>query len=345
LAYDVIVVGGGVMGSATARALARRGRSVALLEQFVVKHKRGSSHGSARIFRMSYPDPRYVRMAMESIPMWRELEAEYGRPLLATTGGFDRGQALGDHVDALKICGVPYEVVEGTEVGRRWAAPSFPASDVVLYQPDAGVIAAEEAWTAFVQGADRHGAVYREGARVTEISPGQRNVVVWMGDRELETRAVVVTAGAWAKPLLRDAGINLNVRPTRETVAYFDVPEPMPLLVEWGEPSIYALPSGERTMKVGEHIAGPITNPDEEGVINDASIARLRDWVGVRYPGAASSPAYAETCLYTNTPDEHFVLERHGRVVVGSPCSGHGFKFAPYTGEVLANLADEALGM
>jgi monomeric sarcosine oxidase len=345
VAYDVIVVGGGVMGSATARALARRGRSVVLLEQFIVKHKRGSSHGAARIFRMSYPDPRYVRMAIETLPMWRELEGEYGGPLLATTGGFDRGQALGDHVDAMKTCGATYEVIEGTEVARRWPAPRFPASDLVLFHPDAGVIAAEEAWTAFIQGADRRGALVREGAMVTEIVPRERDVAVWMGDRDVEGGAVVVTAGAWAKPLLSRAGINLNVRPTRETVAYFDVPEPMPTLVEWGEPSIYALPSGERTMKVGEHIAGPVTNPDEEGVINDASIARLREWVRVRYPGAANSPAYAETCLYTNTPDEHFVLERHGRVVVGSPCSGHGFKFAPYVGEVLANLADEALGM
>ncbi len=343
MSYDVIVVGAGVMGSATARALARRGRSVLMLEQFVIKHKRGSSHGVSRIFRFSYPDRRYVEMAMDALPMWRELENESRRPLLTTTGGLDRGKALGDHVDALKSCGAAYEVLEGTEVARRWSGPRFPASDAVLFQPDAGVLAADEAWAAFVQGADLYGAEIREAARVTEVVSGEGSALVRVGDRELETGVVVVTAGAWAKPLLARAGIDLHVRPTRETVAYFDTPDRSPALVEWGDPSIYALPSGVGTIKAGEHEAGPTTNPDEEGEISHASISRLRDWIARRFPGASTSPRYAETCIYTNTPDEHFVLERHGRVVVGSPCSGHGFKFAPWIGEMLAGLAEEAL--
>jgi sarcosine oxidase len=343
MSYDVVVVGAGVMGSATARALARRGRSVLLLEQFVIKHKRGSSHGSSRIFRFSYPEERYVAMAMEALLLWRELEVECDRPLLTTTGGLDRGKALGDHVDALKRCGASYEVLEGSEVSRRWSSPRFPDSDVVLYQPDGGVLAADESWAAFVQGAALHGAEIREAARVTEIGSEDRRAVVRVGDRQLEAGAVVVTAGAWAKPLLAGAGINLHVRPTRETVAYFDTPDRTPTFVEWANPSIYALPSGVGAIKVGEHEAGPTADPDEEGEINHASISRLQEWVAQRYPAASTSPLYAETCLYTNTPDEHFVLERHDRIVVGSPCSGHGFKFAPYIGEELADLADEAL--
>jgi sarcosine oxidase len=342
-AYDVIVVGAGVMGSATARALARRGRSVLLLEQFVIKHKRGSSHGTSRIFRYSYPDPRYVAMAMQAALLWRELEGECGRPLLTTTGGLDRGKALGDHADALKRNDAPFEVIEGREATRRWGAPRLPDSDLLLYQPNGGVVAAEDAWTALVQGADRFGAEIREAARVTAVAQDENRAVARGGYRDLDAGAVVVTAGAWAKPLLATAGIDLDVRPTRETVAYFDHDGPVPTFVEWSHPAIYSLPGRDNALKVGEHIAGPTTDPDEEGGIDEASLARLREWVSRRFPKASTSPRFAETCLYTNTPDEHFVLERHGRIVVGSPCSGHGFKFAPYIGEELANLADEVL--
>lgn len=344
MSYDVIVVGGGIMGSATARALARRGHSVLLLEQFVIKHKRGSSHGASRIFRFSYPDRSYVQMAIEARSLWQELEAECGRPLLTITGGLDRGPALGDHAHALKMSGLPFEVLEGREVARRWASPRLPDDDQVLFQPDGAVIAASEAWTAFVQGAADKGADIREGARAAAVGQADGAAQVLIQDQTLTASAVVVTAGAWAAPLLESAGISLNVKPTRETVAFFDLDETPPTLVEWGHPAIYALPSGDRTLKVGEHIAGSPANPDEEGTLDDDSIARVREWVRMRFPGASPSPRYAETCFYTNTSDEHFVLERDGRIVVGSPCSGHGFKFAPWVGEKLADLAEETLG-
>jgi sarcosine oxidase len=160
----------------------------------------------------------------------------------------------------------------------------------------------------------------------------------------VDAQAVVVTAGAWAKSLLSSANITLDVWPTRETVGFFDIDVAPPTVVEWGHPALYALPSGDRTIKAAEHIAGAACDPDEEGTINAASLERVRDWVGTRFPGASTSPRFAETCLYTNTSDERFVLERHDRIVVGSPCSGHGFKFAPWVGERLADLAEETLG-
>ena len=344
MGYDVVVVGAGVMGSATARALARRGRSVLLLEQFVVRHKRGSSHGKARIFRLSYPDVRYVNMARDALALWRELEGECGRTLLTTTGGLDRGKALGDHVDALTASGAAYEVLDGAQCAKRWPSPRIPAEEVVLYQPEGAVIAAEESWTALVQGAGRHGVEIREGARVTTLSQTESGVSVAVNEGRVEAGAAVVTAGAWAKPLLDTAGIDVKVRPTRETVAYFDIDDFPPTLVEWGHPSVYSLPSERGVLKVGEHVAGPTTDPDEEGIVNEESLRRLRGWVAERFPVLSDAPRYAETCLYTNTTDEHFVLERHGRVVVGSPCSGHGFKFAPLIGEMLAGFAEESLG-
>ena len=163
----------------------------------------------------------------------------------------------------------------------------------------------------------------------------------------IAARAVVVTAGAWARRLLAPLGIELPVRETRETVAYFPFPgdEPPPSVIDWGMGPhlVYALGAGDGELKVGLHMAGPLTDPDKEGLPDAETVRFLAEWVERRCPAADPDPIRAETCLYTTTPDERFVLERHGRVVVGSACSGHGFKFAPAIGELLAGLAEEAL--
>jgi sarcosine oxidase len=157
----------------------------------------------------------------------------------------------------------------------------------------------------------------------------------------LQADAAVVTAGAWVAGLVAPLGIEVEVRPTRETTAFFAVEGAVPTFCEWGDPTVYALPSPDDGLKVGEHIAGPTTDPEKEGSVNHISLEKLREWVAARFPTAAATEHHSETCLYTNTPDEHFILERHNRVIVGSPCSGHGFKFAPLIGERLASLASE----
>ncbi|HEU4480811.1 MAG TPA: N-methyl-L-tryptophan oxidase [Actinomycetota bacterium] len=336
--YDVIVVGGGVMGTSAARALAARGRRVLLLERFHIPHKRGSSHGSSRIFRLSYPEEAYVAMAKEALDAWHALERDSGAKLLTTTGGLDAGKRLDDHVAALATNDIPHEVLTVDEAAERWPFMGFPTGDRVLFQADAGILAAERAWKAFASLAAAAGADIREETAVEGIEvDGPPAVTTSAGAFEAET--IVVTAGAWAKGLLAGVGIDLDVRATRETVAYFDIDRALPpTFVDWGDPSVYALPSPGRGLKAGEHIAGPTTDPDEVGWLSRESLRRLRLWMRERYPSAAPEPHYAETCIYTNTPDEHFVLERHGPVVVGSPCSGHGFKFAPLIGERLADL-------
>ena len=333
------------MGCATARALARRDLEVILLEQFHIGHERGSSHGPARIFRLSYPDARYVAMAMEALPLWRELEREADEPLLKTTGGLDRGTALGDHAKALGACGAPFELLEVSQASARWPQVRFPADGEVLYQPDAGIVLADRAVGAFARGFATSGGDLREGAAALSIKTSPEKVDVDTSVGGFEADAVVVTAGAWVNDLLEPLGMDLPVRPTRETVAYFryDGLEP-PTLVEWGDPPIYALPSPGYGIKTGEHEAGPTADPDEFGAVNKSSVARLRTWVRGRFPRAAVEPGHTETCLYTNTDDDHFIVKRFGRVVVGSPCSGHGFKFAPLIGEQLADLAAQTVG-
>ena len=330
------VVGAGVVGSATARALARAGHDVTVCEQFDVGHTRGSSHGESRIYRYSYPDERYVAMMIEALPLWRELEAECGDQLLIRTEGLDTGKPVTEHAVALEAHGIEFEILDGAEVRRRWPMLRLDGGDV-LYQPDGGIIRAEPAWQAFAAGARAAGARF-ERARVEELKNDAAAAILTADGEELFD-SIVVTAGGWARDLLLTCDIDIPTRTTRETIAFFDIDRSPPTLVDWAEPTAYALPNPSRGLKAGEHIAGPITDPDVAEGANTVAVERLKEWVAERYPTAEPEPWHAESCLYTNTSDESFILERHGNVVVGSPCSGHGFKFAPLNGALLAALA------
>jgi sarcosine oxidase len=338
--YDVVVVGAGVMGAATARSVARRGRRTLLLERFALGHKRGSSHGRSRIFRLSYPDPMYVRMAQEALPLWRALEGDAGVDLLTTTGGLDCGPGIDANAGALAACGAECEMLDGEEAARRWPGLAFPAPEPVLYHPDGGYVRADDAVAACARTAAAAGAEMREGAPVTAVEAAGDRARVVVGGETIEAPVAVVTAGAWARGLLAGAGIDIPTRPTRETVSYFRIEDgSLPTVVEWARPALYALPSPGQGLKVGEHVAGPEIDPDADGPPSRDSIEATSAWIARRFPSAEPVAHLSETCLYTNTPDEHFILERHGPVVVGSPCSGHGFKFAPLIGERLADLA------
>jgi sarcosine oxidase len=327
------------MGSATARALAEGGREVVVLERFPLGHRRGSSHGRSRIFRFSYGDRRYVRMAMEALPLWRTVEEEAGRELVRTTGGLDLGRAVDDHAAALGAEGASFQILEPHQAVRRFGSMAFPPGPV-LYQPDAGVILADRAVEALIRTARSRGAEVLEETPAVAIRADGDAVVETAGET-YRAPVVVVTAGGWARPLLAGTGIDLPVRPTRETVAYFhlDETQPLPAVVEWNRPAGYAVLSPGQGIKAGEHGTGPDTDPDREGTVNEAAVDRVASWVRSRFPDARPEPHHAETCIYTNTADESFILERRGPIVIGSACSGHGFKFAPWVGRHLAGLA------
>ena len=338
---DVIVVGAGVVGASAARALAGAGRDVLVLERFSIPHKHGSSHGASRIFRFSYEDTRFVRMAQEALPMWRELEEESGEELLTVTGGLDMGKGLEEHAQALQACGAAVEWLGADEVHSRYPAVSLPPGSRILFQPNAGYVSADRAVEAFAVSARARGAEIVEGTRVTALRPSGEGVEVETERGTHRAPIAVVTAGGWAKGLLAGAGIELPVRVTRETVAYFELAEEalIPSLVDWGSPAVYSLRSPGQGLKVGEHIAGPVVDPDDPGGPDRDSVERLKGWVKERYPDANQEPHLAETCLYTVTEDEDFIIDRRGPIVIGSPCSGHGFKFAPVTGKMVAELA------
>jgi sarcosine oxidase len=328
---DVAVVGAGIMGSATAYALARDGRDVTLYEQFEVGHARGSSHGRSRIVRLAYPEIEFVELAKESFAGWRELEREADVQLLELNGLLelvdDPGQGSSAALDA---AGAEYELLTPEAARGRWPV-GVPDGWSALFQPEAGIVRADLAHRAFVDGAVAHGAELREHTRIDSLD-------------DVDAGAVVLTAGPWVSRFFPD----LPVKVTRETVAYFRRSgAPLPSVVQLDpvtrNHALYSLHDPVHGLKAGVHHAGAEANPDEDAGPEPHLVEQVSDWVARTYRDADPEPVLAETCMYTTTPDTHFILERRGRVVIGSPCSGHGFKFAPAVGARLARMAADIL--
>jgi len=316
------------MGCAAAWALTARGADVTVHEQFDLDHDRGSSHGRTRIVRLSYPDAHWVRLAREAMDAWRELEEESGQPLLDLSGIVELVSSPElSSAAGLDACGVEYSWLDperaralGAVLPRGWHA---------LLQPEAGTVRADLARHAFLDLAVARGARVQAGERVESLD-------------DLDADAVVVTTGAWVRALVPD----IPVQVTRETFAYFRRDgAPAPAIVELDEITrghgLYSLHDPVHGLKAGVHHGGAEVDPGVEGSPDPASVARAAVWVRDRFPDVDPEPVGAETCLYTSTADGSFVLERRGRVVVGSACSGHGFKFAPVVGRRLAELALE----
>jgi sarcosine oxidase len=359
---DLIIVGAGLAGAAAARSAAARGASVVVLEQFGPGHRYGSSHGSARIFRRAYPDPLYVRLTGQAGEQWRALESAAGETLLTMTGELDFGarrDPAGLHA-VLTGCGVPAELLPAQEAARRWPQFDFAGAGPVLFHQDAGVLDPDRAIAALLRLATARGADVRFDTQVTGLARGGDGAVVRAGDQEFTAPVAVVAAGAWIRPLL-DFLIDLPpLTVTQQQVFHFapasqakpatatarPVAGPWPAFIVNDEAGYcYGLPGGRDggvpgAIKVGEHDPGTVTSAaGRDFRVDAAARARVAGFVRRRLPGLDPAVVNEVTCLYTWTANEDFILDRRGPFVVASPCSGHGAKFAPLLGEVIADLA------
>ena len=342
---DVVVVGAGVIGSATAWWLARSGADVVLVEQYEAGHTLGSSHGSTRIFRLAYPEPGYVDMARRALPLWRELEADSGAELLVTTGGIDYGApaSLEGIVDALRRSGVRHEVLDTVEASSRW--PGFVFDGPVLHQPDAGRLLADAAVLTLQEHAGLYGAEVRFAEQVRALVPeADDRILVTTDVEQYRAKSAVVAAGAWVSRLLEGLVDLPPLAVTREQVFHFQsrIDEMLwPSFIHHGGTFVYGLQApGSEGVKVAEHHTGATTTPEKRSFdIDEAGQDRLIQHVMTNMPGLVPEPTSATTCLYTSTSDESFFISRQGPIVIGSACSGHAFKFAPLIGRQLAELA------
>ena len=360
-ARDAVVVGLGVAGSAAARELARRGLDVVGIDRFGPDHRRGSSHGESRLFRLLYHEaPHYVPLLRRAREGWTELEEEAGRELLLETGGLAVGPPGGQLVAGCLATaaehGLAFEQLPAAEVGRRFPAFEVGAEQRALLDPAAGVLRADRCVDAFRSAARRGGAELRFGERLRGWSPGRDDLAVETDEGVLRAGALVLATGGWTADLLEESAA---VRPPlvveRQCLHRFPAPaggafgpERFPVfLLERGEddgPMAYGVPDLGRGVKVALHHDGERSARPEDlrRRIDPEEAARARRAVDGLLPGLGTSPVDSQVCLYTDTPDRDFLIDRLQTegppVVVASGFSGHGFKFAPAVGGIAADL-------
>jgi sarcosine oxidase len=354
--YDVNVLGIGGMGSATAYNLARRGQRVLGLERFDIPHAMGSSHGVNRIIRLAYfEDPSYVPLLRRAYQAWREVESRFGEQLLVITGSIDAGppgsRMVEGSQEACREHDISHEVLTGRELAARFPGYQLPASHMAVFQAEGGFVASERAVVAHATLAQHEGATIRAREKVLDWEPTASGVRVQTDRGTYEAGRLVVSAGAWVSdfvPSLHEEAI-----PERQVLGWFQPeapelfsPERFPvfnMIVDEGQ--FYGFPVwGVPGFKIGRwhhlHETGHADSLSREATLADEAL--LRDCVARHFPRASGPTMALRACLFTNTQDEHFIVDRLPglpQVVVASPCSGHGYKFCSVMGEILADLA------
>lgn len=355
---DIAIIGGGVMGSAAAYALAKRGVSVTLFEQFRPNHALGSSHGPSRIIRLAYDGADYVALARAAFAGWRDLEAEAGETLLVQTGGLDLGTpdafALAGIETTFDATGVPYEKLDRDEIALRFPQFNLPEGTIGLYQADYAILAADRCVADMLRLAAQRGAILHTGKRVTAIAYDANGVSLTTASGTVSADRVIVAAGSWTGELLRPLGVDLPLTILREQLAFFEAADPAEFMPGRFPLAIHRFPgttSLGAAFPIFDHPGvkmiidrtGPAVLPDDPDRSIDAPLLeRLRAYSCDLLPGLTGKILETASCRYTMTLDEDFVLDLHPdtpRVVIASPCSGHGFKFAIVIGDILADLA------
>ena len=354
--YDVIVIGMGAMGSATVYELASRGLRVLGLERFDIPHDRGSSHGVSRIIRLAYSEhPSYVPLLRRAYECWRELESAGGEKLLHITGSVDTGRPEGPVFSgSLASCiehDLPHETLSSEEIARRFPGCRFPAEWMSVYQPDGGFLMSERCIVAHVTVALERGADVRAREAVLEWDASGDTVRVQTTRGSYEAGSLVITTGAWAGPLV--PSLDHLLAPERQVLGWFQPLRPevfasnaFPVVIgEFEEGRYYASPVfGVPGFKIGKfhHLNEPTTADGLDRECHDEDEAVLRQAVARYFPDANGPAMSLRACMFTNTPDEHFIIDAlpgPPNVYVAAGFSGHGFKFSSVVGEIMADLS------
>lgn len=361
-----IIIGAGLFGTAAAWRLAQSGKDVIILERSIPASDSGSSHGSARIFRYPYMDQPTTSLVKEARTQWNELEAITGKRLITPSGCLDTGSVRNpEHLaNLLSLEGIEHELLDATSAQQRW--PQFNFSGPVLWHPGAGVINAGESVAAMNNLAISAGAHLRCGWEVESVTrhgTGYR-VTSTSGDT-VEGEQVIVASGGWLPKLLGNLQLpqgflermpEIQVR--QENAYHFHYRD----TADWGETPLgentswpcliskepgfqgYALPGGGdagfRGQKVAEYNGGRVIRNagDQDGVIDAANRQRVIDFVKSSCPGLIPEPYAETTCIFTNIPDDHMIIDRAEGITIVSACSGQGAKFAPLIGSTIYEL-------
>jgi sarcosine oxidase len=361
--YDCIVIGCGGIGSAALYwASLRGGKKVLGLEQFRLGHERGSSQDHSRIIRLAYHEPEYAALAPHAYSCWHEIEAESGIQILHKTGSLiieqfgardvDAGgvRDLRGYVEATRQSNIELEELSGPDVNRRWPQFRLTDQEKAVFQKDGGLVDARKANAVHAALARARGALILEEMPVQGIRPLSAGVEVVTSGEIYHADSVIVASGAWTKPVLGFAGVNVPLTVTQEQVTYYATShlrefamDRFPVWIWHGEHSFYGCPvHGEVATKMGQHNGGPQVTADTRGFDPDqVRIQRYRDFLNRYIPDFLGPELYTKTCLYTLPPDQNFLLSTlpgHPQISVAVG-AGHGFKFASLMGRILSQLA------
>lgn len=352
--FEVAVVGMGALGSAATYQLARRRAKVVAFEQYELGHVRGASHDTSRIVRTSYGAPEYVRLAQSAYRDWADLERESGERLLTITGGVifiptDGPYSAADFVSALAECDVPHELLTPAQVHDRWPQFRVPEHVETVYTADSGIVHASRTVATLQMRARVHGADIRDRTAVEALTPDDDGVIVRTSGGSIHARRVILATDAWTNALLEPLGSAIPLDVMQEQVTYFRPaaaddfdPARFPVWIWEDHECYYGFPAyGEPTIKAARDVSENRMAPSERTFAPSPELtAQLTGFVTGLIPGAGPE-LRTVTCQYALTKDRRFVLSalpEHPDIIVGL-ASGHGFKFTPALGRVLAELA------
>jgi len=360
--FDVIVIGIGAMGSATVYQLSKIPNLKILgIDQFSPPHIYGSSHGETRIIRQIYFEhPNYVPLVKKSYPMWKELENEAKTQLFVNSGGIYIGEEGYRLMNGLKLTAKEHNfeinIMKSNEIMEKFPAFRVPEKMVGIYDPTAGILFPEKCIEAFISGAENRGAVFNFGEKVLDIKSDTTHEKVITNKGIYNAKKVIITAGAYVTVLLKDLQLPLKVEkkkifwmePVKEFAQNFTV-EKMPIFLIEDEETKIQLYGFPNVLGTGVKSAMHVNKGDNiqdvykiDRTIDDNDVEEFKSRISAYLPNVFGKLNKSSVCMYTMTPDEHFIIDfipKNKRIILASPCSGHGFKFSIIIGEILKDLA------